>query len=116
MKHKSKQSRAAKAAITAFGGLQPDDELRVLEELGLMRDPAHVARAAERDLRAAANAVSTIDMSEFMPADGEASFGLPHPDHMTPEQKAQYHPPRKLVDDSARMARILGRSRPTRAR
>lgn len=36
---KPKMSRAARAAITAFRGLQADEEAHVLHELGLTRNP-----------------------------------------------------------------------------
>jgi hypothetical protein len=107
---KMKLSRASKAAIVAFEGLHPEDELHVLRELGLMRDPTATAaagsRAAERDRKAMSAAISDFDLAWLQPAPGEQSIGLPCPTQMTDEQRAIHYPPRVVIDDSRLQAKI----------
>lgn len=105
---KIKLSRAAKAAISAFRGLQADEEDHVLRALGFIRDPTALGGVNEDQFEMIAESVASFDIAEFAAADGP-SIGLPHPDLMTDEQKALNYPKREKADDS-RLLKKLTRS------
>ena len=115
---KPKLSRAGRAAIVAFRGLSPTDEELVLEELGLMVDPVARAAATERERKESdaliAATASPWNLSDFEPGTGEPSFGLPHPDLMSEEQRATYYPKGSRIDDPLLMMKIAKPRRPGR--
>jgi hypothetical protein len=107
----AKTSRAAKAAMRAFRGLTADEEEVVLKELGLVRAPA--PEAATVDL-ATVVSETVADFESVICFDGSTGNEqcLPHPDMMTPEQRAMYHPPRqaapsKLVEKLTKSGRVF---------
>jgi hypothetical protein len=94
-----KRTPAMKAALVAFRGLQADEEALVLRELGLVRVPVAAGVATPgADVAVEMDAVFPID--DFMAVEGEG-IGLPHPDLMTPEQKALYFPERRRTQSKA---------------
>ena len=100
MKKTPKVSRAIREIVRAYQGLLPTEQDAVLRQLGLMKDPVAQAAAVERkreerDRVMASTASPNFDLSDFECAPGEQGVGLPHPDRMTPEEKAIWYPKRR---------------------
>ncbi len=101
---KPKTSKAVRDIVAAFMGLLPVEQEDVLRQLGLMKDPV---AAAERELqersRVMPSSSSDLDWSDLQCAPGEQGIGLPHPDLMTPEEKALYYPKRWRPQESGQL-------------
>lgn len=87
---KTKKTNAVKAALIAFRGLSGEEETLVLKELGLVREtPPQTPVAGGANAGSGATEMAWID--ELLATSDETGIGLPHPDHMTPEQREQYN-------------------------